>query len=120
MADTARGVAEHSVIDIEGCIIDDDGNALDPITYAIIPRERLIKIRTGDTIHCFDLDTLYRSMYASKDRRLINPYNRQPFSQEITNRVNDYGREVSYQYLVIGATVSGGDSWPGTILCACW
>ena len=129
MADIAIGVGDSSAVDIEGCIIDNDGNALDPITYAVIPPERLIKVKTGDAIHCFDIDTLFQSMYSAKNKVLINPFNRQPFDKDTEEKVKAYGDSISMFYTIgvplrirpttplweRGTTVSENRSVPGFV-----
>jgi hypothetical protein len=86
--------------DLEGCILDEDGNAVDSITYSVIPPERLIKVPSGQTFNCFDVDTLYRNFYASGSETFLNPYNRQPFSNEVVDKIIKYGTKIGYQYVL--------------------
>jgi len=58
---------------------DFEGNVLDPITYNII-----VDIEENNKHWYFDLDTLYR------DCSMVNPYTRQPFSQDIQDMITYY------------------------------
>lgn len=63
---------------------DSEGNILDPITYNVIPLNRLVDIEEGKNHWYFDIDTLYR------DSSMLNPYTRQPFRQDIQDMITQY------------------------------
>jgi hypothetical protein len=72
------------------CPRDENGDFIDAITQEIIPENRLIVIPAGQTVHCFDLDSLYR--WYRDHPQAGNPLTRAPLSPDIRQRLEQYGQ----------------------------
>lgn len=74
---------------IKDYVRDDQNNILDPITYNIIPQDRLIGYVEDNKFWYFDVDTIYRTSEENCEQ-LTNPYNRKSLPLEIKNKVDEY------------------------------
>ena len=70
------------------------GNIIDPITLDIIPLERLIKVKDGQCVTHFDLESLAANFEMNGNYR--NPLTRQSFSQEVIGKIKEYMSEGDY------------------------
>ena len=75
---------------LEACPPDEEGNIIDEITQETIPHERLITVKEGNKVFCFDLDTLAKNLQANPQTGQLNPYTRKQFSPEILSKVQAY------------------------------
>ena len=80
------------------CPRDEDGNFIDAITADIIPPDRLIIISAGQTVHCYDIDTLYRWHRDHPDSG--DPMTRQPFDETVLNEILQYGETLKRLIIV--------------------
>jgi hypothetical protein len=82
----------------QDCPVDENGNFLDAITADIVPPDRLIAIPAGQTVNCFDIDTLYRWVRDHPDAR--NPITQIPLDQETLRQIHQYGESMRRQLIV--------------------
>lgn len=85
-------MSEYSESEKKECLQDEDGNIIDPITNEIIPEGRLIIIKSGNGIYCFDIDTLYKLL--RQNPNALNPYTRTPFSENVIKEIKEYGHSL--------------------------
>ncbi|CAK7994981.1 Hypothetical protein POVR1_LOCUS499 [uncultured virus] len=82
------------------CEVDNQGRVLDAITYMPIPQELIVRVKSGETLYCFNIDTIYRSMAKLHTNVAIDPFTRKPFPPEITTQAQEYGarRAITVRY----------------------
>jgi len=83
---------------------DDQNNILDPITYNIIPQDRLIDYVEDNKFWYFDVDSLYRSS-EENGGQLTNPYNRNFLPLEIKNKVDEYKAKTEVKIKVFSSGI---------------
>lgn len=74
------------------CEVDNEGRILDAITYMPIPHGLIIRVKSGENVYCFNIDTIYRSMVKSNNNVAVDPFTRNPFPPEITAQAQNYGK----------------------------
>ena len=79
---------------MEGCHRDKDGNVIGPISHDIVPPERIIKIAGGNSVTCFDIDSLARNVFVNDS--YLNPLTRKKFPNAIIAKIDDYIRCTKY------------------------
>ena len=82
---------------------------IDDITGNEIPADRLVSVKEGDTIFCFDIDTLAKSVVANPKKGPLNPYTRQPLPEAVVTRVNTYIEKTIPIDQLLTEAVIGGD-----------
>jgi hypothetical protein len=90
----------------QDCPIDENGNFIDAITDEVVPPDRLIAIPAGQTVNCFDIDTLSRWVRDHPDGR--NPITQTPLDPETLQQIRRYGESLSRQIVI---TLRGGTSF---------
>lgn len=85
----SKGAVSLKTKEEEECDKDEEGNIIDPFTVEPIPRERLVSIKEGAKVYCFDLDSLYKNYRGSG--KLINPFTNKEFPAELVKKIRDYG-----------------------------
>lgn len=86
---------------MDKCEKDEDGNIIDPITYDIVPIDRVIIVPIGIYTHCFDIETL---SYLMRQSPIIgNPFTRQPWPGDIIKQVEEYEKnlEKTFDFLFL-------------------
>lgn len=83
------------------CSRDENGNVIDDITQEIIPPNHIVTIRSGESVNCFDLDTLYKQYRLQPNGILRNPFTQQPVPREVLKRVQDYEQELMIPVTVV-------------------
>ena len=81
----------------EMCQTDEDGNTLDSITLDVIPNDRLLKVKSGSTMHCFDTAVLAR-LKSTGDG--TNPYTREQFPSDVTKKVDKHIIDNTYELII--------------------
>ena len=69
------------------CDKDENGNTIDIVTYQPIPEGRLITVKSGNTVQCFDIDTLYRYWAETPRSPPMNPYTKVKLPKDISDKV---------------------------------
>lgn len=80
------------------CPVDENGNLVDAITNEIIPPDRLVVIPAGQTVNCFDIDTLYRWVRDHPNGR--NPVTQTPLNPSILRQIHQYGQNLQRTIIV--------------------
>jgi len=82
------------VHEMSNCERDENGYVVDPITLDIVPEERVIFFDQLGVTFCFDIESLARDAVVTEN--YVNPINRQPLSEEVSQRIRsyNYGRRI--------------------------
>jgi hypothetical protein len=83
-----KGATSNKEKEKEQCEKDEEGNVIDPISAEIIPTDRLITIKEGKKVFCFDLDSLYK-FYRSSGK-FINPINNVELPKDVITKIRNY------------------------------
>lgn len=76
----------------QSCERDAKGKVRDVISGGVISPDRVVSIKSGSIVHCFDIDTLYRHWIDKGKKDFItNPFTNQKVEENIYRRVLHYG-----------------------------
>lgn len=83
---------------------DGEGNVLDPITYNIIPKDRLVFVLEGKHVWYFDIDTLYRSSISEK-KIPLNPYTNKPLPEKTLEKIQAYKEKTEVKVKIFSSGI---------------
>lgn len=73
------------------CEKDENGNIIDPFTTEPIPKNRLVSVKEGKKVYCFDLDSLYKNYKATN--KFINPFTNKDLPADIVKKIKNYAEK---------------------------
>lgn len=87
---------------ITQCDKNEEGFYIDSITGDYIPEDMLVSVQSGTVMHCFSIDTLYKSYVEGGYKPPVNPFTRKPLADNIVEKIIEYEKK---NHIMVGVKI---------------